>query len=47
MSFFLMRVSGVTLLEKSLKESKGPAYEDYIRRTNAFFPGPPKAESPL
>ncbi len=45
MSFFLMRVSGVTLLEKSLKESKGPAYEDYIRRTNAFFPGPPKPES--
>ncbi len=43
MSFFLMRVSGVTLLEKSLKESKGPAYDDYIRRTNAFFPGPPKA----
>ena len=45
MSFFLMRVSGVTLLEKSLKQSKGPAYARYIERTNAFFPGPPKAEA--
>lgn len=42
MSFFLMRISGVTLLEKSLKESKGAAYDEYIRRTNAFFPGFPK-----
>lgn len=42
MSFFLMRVSGVTLLEKSLKASKGPAYARYIEQTNAFFPGPPK-----
>lgn len=39
MSIFLMRVSGVTLLEKSLKESKRD-YQDYVRRTNAFFPGP-------
>lgn len=41
MSIFLMRISGVTLLEKRLVESKS-AYSDYIRRTNAFFPGPPK-----
>jgi len=40
MSIFLMKISGVTLLEKSLKESK-PGYEDYIRRTSAFFPLPP------
>jgi steroid 5-alpha reductase family enzyme len=33
----------VTLLEKSLKQSKGPAYERYISQTNAFFPGPRKA----
>lgn len=45
MSFFLMKVSGVTLLEKSLKESKGSAYDDYVQRTNAFFPGPPKSPS--
>jgi len=41
MSVFLMRVSGVTLLEKSLGKSK-PGYQDYVRRTNAFFPAPPK-----
>lgn len=41
MTFFLMRVSGVTLLEKRLRETK-PAYRDYVRRTNAFFPWFPK-----
>jgi steroid 5-alpha reductase family enzyme len=41
MSVFLMRVSGVTLLERSLKARK-PGYEDYVRRTSAFFPLPPK-----
>lgn len=40
MSVFLMRISGVTLLESSLKKSK-PGYQAYIGRTNAFFPGPP------
>lgn len=39
MSVFLTRVSGVTLLERSLQESK-PDYQKYVRRTNAFFPGP-------
>lgn len=39
MSIFLMQVSGVTLLEKSLRETK-PDYQEYVRRTNAFFPGP-------
>ncbi len=41
MSFLLMRVSGVTLLEKDLKDSK-PQYGDYIRRTSAFFPRFPR-----
>ena len=40
MSILLMRVSGVTLLEKSLRQRK-PGYEDYVRRTSAFFPLPP------
>jgi steroid 5-alpha reductase family enzyme len=40
MSFLLMRVSGVTLLEKDIGERR-PGYADYIRRTNAFFPGKP------
>lgn len=41
MSFLLMRVSGVTLLEQDIGERR-PQYADYIRRTSAFFPGPSK-----
>jgi steroid 5-alpha reductase family enzyme len=41
MSVLLMRVSGVTLLEKDIGERR-PQYADYMRRTNAFFPGLPK-----
>lgn len=40
MSFLLLRVSGVTLLERSLRTR--PGYEDYVRRTSAFFPWPPR-----
>lgn len=42
-TFMLLRVSGVSLLEKDLK-SRRPDYADYILRTNAFFPGPPRPE---
>jgi steroid 5-alpha reductase family enzyme len=42
MSVLLMKVSGVTLLERDIGERR-PAYADYTRRTNAFFPGMPKA----
>jgi steroid 5-alpha reductase family enzyme len=41
MTFFLIKVSGVALLEKSLVDTK-PQYREYIRRTSAFFPLPPK-----
>jgi steroid 5-alpha reductase family enzyme len=41
MSFLLMRVSGVTLLEHSLEASK-PGYRAYITRTPAFFPWFPR-----
>ena len=41
MSFFLMRVSGVTLLESTLKTSR-PGYAEYIRQTSAFFPWWPR-----
>ncbi len=41
MSFFLLRVSGVTLLENSLRERRA-GYEEYIRTTSAFFPWPPR-----
>jgi steroid 5-alpha reductase family enzyme len=40
-SFLLIRVSGVTLLEKSLKQ-RSPGYEEYMRRTSSFFPWPPR-----
>ncbi len=40
MSFLLLRVSGVTLLEQGMKSK--PGYEDYVRRTSAFFPRPRK-----
>ena len=41
MTFFLLRVSGVTLLESSLRQSK-QGYDDYVRRTSAFVPWPPR-----
>jgi steroid 5-alpha reductase family enzyme len=41
MTFLLLRVSGVALLEKDIA-GRRPAYRDYIRRTNAFFPGRPR-----
>ena len=41
MTILLLRVSGVALLEKSLKKRK-PEYQAYIDRTSAFFPLPPK-----
>jgi steroid 5-alpha reductase family enzyme len=44
MTVLLMRVSGVTLLEKKLQETK-PAYRHYAERTNAFFPWPPRRGS--
>lgn len=44
MTFLLLRVSGVALLEKDIADRR-PAYRDYIRRTNAFFPGRPRAAS--
>jgi steroid 5-alpha reductase family enzyme len=40
-SALLMRVSGVTLLEKDIGERR-PGYRDYVQRTNAFFPGRPR-----
>lgn len=40
-TFMLLRVSGVTLLEQDLRERR-PDYRQYIQRTNAFFPGRPR-----
>lgn len=41
MTLLLLRVSGVTLLERSLKESK-PGYANYVKRTSAFLPWFPR-----
>ena len=41
MTFLLLRVSGVAMLEKDIHERR-PAYREYIERTNAFIPGPRK-----
>jgi len=41
MTILIIKVSGVSLLEKTLKNKK-PGYEDYIRKTNSFFPWFPK-----
>jgi steroid 5-alpha reductase family enzyme len=39
MSVLLLRVSGVNLLERDIGQRR-PGYAEYVRRTNAFFPGP-------
>lgn len=44
MSFLLLRVSGVAMLERSIGDRR-PAYAEYVRRTNAFFPGPARERS--
>lgn len=43
MTVLLLKVSGVAMLEKDIGERR-PAYRDYIARTNAFIPGPPRRE---
>ena len=39
MTLLLLKVSGVSLLEKTIVDRR-PAYADYQARTNAFIPGP-------
>ena len=41
MTFLLLRVSGVTLLEATLQKTK-PGYAEYAARTSSFVPMPPK-----
>ncbi|MCX7036360.1 MAG: DUF1295 domain-containing protein [Proteobacteria bacterium] len=41
MTLLLLKVSGVTLLEKDIGERR-PGYADYVRRTSAFLPRPPR-----
>ncbi len=39
MTLLLLKVSGVAMLEKTIS-SRRPGYEEYVRNTNAFIPGP-------
>jgi steroid 5-alpha reductase family enzyme len=41
MTFLLVRVSGVALLERTIKKRR-PGYEEYERNTSAFVPLPPR-----
>ena len=41
MTFLLLKVSGVALLEQTLKQ-RSPEYASYIRRTSPFFPRRPR-----
>ncbi|MEW6678239.1 MAG: DUF1295 domain-containing protein [Pseudomonadota bacterium] len=41
MTWLLLRVSGVALLEAGMANRR-PAYADYMRRTSAFLPWPPR-----
>jgi steroid 5-alpha reductase family enzyme len=44
MTLFLIKVSGVALLEKALASEK-PGYQEYIKNTSAFIPWFPKKTS--
>ncbi|HEX9138648.1 MAG TPA: DUF1295 domain-containing protein [Steroidobacteraceae bacterium] len=41
MSLLLLKVSGVTLLERDIGERR-PGYAEYVADTSAFFPWPPR-----
>jgi steroid 5-alpha reductase family enzyme len=41
MTFFLLKVSGVPLLEEALAERR-EGYREYMERTRSFVPWPPK-----
>lgn len=41
MTFIILRVSGVSMLERTLKNVK-PGYEEYMKTTNSFLPWFPK-----
>lgn len=45
MTVLLLKVSGVALLERDIG-ARRPAYAEYVRTTNAFFPGPRKPARP-
>ncbi|GAB4148632.1 MAG: DUF1295 domain-containing protein [Sphingomonadales bacterium] len=44
LTYILVKWSGVPLLERRLKRSR-PGYQDYLERTSAFIPWPPKKKN--
>ena len=44
MTFLILRVSGIPILERDLSDAK-PGYEEYVRRTPAFIPWFPQEKS--
>jgi steroid 5-alpha reductase family enzyme len=44
MTVLLLRVSGVSLLERDIADRR-PGYRDYVQRTSAFFPRPPRKQA--
>lgn len=46
MTYFLLRVSGVAMMEKGLSKTK-PEYAEYVARTSVFIPLPPKRNSTI
>lgn len=44
MSVLLLKVSGVAMLERTISDRR-PKYAEYIRCTNAFFPGPRRRDA--
>jgi steroid 5-alpha reductase family enzyme len=45
MYHFLVRVTGIPMTEELSVKSRGDAYRAYQRTTNAFFPGPRRADA--
>jgi len=42
MTFLIVKVSGVALTDRAMGSSSRAGYDEYVRRTNAFFPWFPK-----
>lgn len=45
MTFLLVRISGVPLLEERMSRSR-PDFADYVERTSPFIPWPPRSSNP-
>jgi steroid 5-alpha reductase family enzyme len=45
MTLMLLKISGVAMLEKTIA-TRRPGYEEYVRRTSAFVPRPPRRPRP-